>query len=406
MNNNKGTLFPGLRILDLTRVLAGPSCTRMFAELGAEVIKVESAPNGDMVRQFSKLRNERSLYFVQQNLGKKSLCVDLRDPRGMSLVKALVGRVDVVVENFKPGTMEQMGLSYEVLKTLKKDIVLCSISAMGQTGPLAAKPGYDTIAQGYSGVTSVIGEPDRAPSIPRIAAGDVSGGVHGAFAILAALYNRDRTGVGQHIDIGLLDTYYHFHEINIHQYSGSHGAMKPTRGGRHLGYVCPSGVYNTNGGYIILMAFAHHWKDLCAAMGRPELVKDERYSTDAARLAILDEVVDLIETWLATFPDRDAAIAKLEQHQVPVAPVLTVEETISHPHLRARGTVRTINDRIAGEFDIPGNPVKFSAYRQDGALQAPTLGEHNEDVLADVLGMNAEEIGALREAGVLYEKYV
>jgi len=404
--NGTGTLFPGLRILDLTRVLAGPSCTRMFAELGAEVIKIESAPDGDMVRQFSKMRNERSLYFVQQNLGKRSLCVDLRKPQGIELIKALAKRVDVVVENFKPGTLAAMGLGYEVLKELKPDIVLCSISAMGQTGPLAHKPGYDTIAQGYSGVTSVIGEPGRPPSIPRIAAGDVSSGVHGAFAVLAALYNRDRTGKGQHIDIGLLDTYYHYHEINIHQYSGSNGEMKPTRGGRHLGYVCPSGVFNANGGYVIVMAFAHHWKDLCAAMGRPELAKDERLATDAGRLAHLDEVVDTIETWLQTFPDRESAIAKLEEFQVPVAPVLSVEETVSHPHLRARGTVRTINDRIAGEFDIPGNPVRFSDYKPDPQLQAPTLGEHNEQVLSEVLGLDESRIGELRSQGVLFQKYV
>ena len=161
--------------------------------------------------------------------------------------------------------------------------------------------------------------------------------------------------------------------------------MKPTRGGSHLGYVCPSGVFRANDGYVIIMAFAHHWKDLCKAIERPDLINNERWNTDAKRLEIRDEVIELIETWLKTFPGRDAAIAKLEEHQVPVAPVLSVEDTISHPHLRARGTVRTINDRIAGEFDIPGNPIKFSGFQPNPKLQAPTLGEHNKKLALRVI---------------------
>lgn len=405
MNNNHN-LLAGLRILDLSRVLAGPLCTRLFAEFGAEVIKIEAAPSGDMVRQFSKLRGERSLYFIQQNLGKKSVCLDLREPRAMALIKELVARSDIVVENFKPGTMESMGLGYETLKSLKKDIILCSISAMGQTGPLASKPGYDTIAQGYSGVTAMIGDPDGAPSIPCIAAGDVSTGVHSAFAILAAVYHRDRSGVGQHIDIGLLDVYYNFHEINVHQFSGSHGALNPTRGGSHLGYVCPAGVFKARDGYMIIMGFAHHWKDLCVAMGRPDLSDDERWNSDQKRIAIRAEVIVLVENWLDTFVDRAAAIARLEAHGVPVAPVLSVEETINHPHFKARGTVRTINDPLAGEFEVPGNPIKFVGLASDTTLRAPTLGEHNEAILTGLLGKSEEEVAALTAAGTLIKKNV
>jgi CoA:oxalate CoA-transferase len=156
-------VLSGIRVLDLSRALAGPSCTRMLAEMGAEVLKVEPAPAGDFVRGMSKLRNERSLYYIQQNLGKKSLCLNLRDPRGLAIVASLVLKVDVVVENFKPGTMSQMGLGYEQLRALRSDIILCSISALGQSGPLAELPGYDFIAQAYSGVTSMIGEADGTP---------------------------------------------------------------------------------------------------------------------------------------------------------------------------------------------------------------------------------------------------
>jgi crotonobetainyl-CoA:carnitine CoA-transferase CaiB-like acyl-CoA transferase len=403
MPNITEPLFTGLKILDFTRALAGPTCTRMFAEMGADVIKVESAPGGELARRMSKIRNERSLYYIQQNLGKKSLCVNLRDPRGVELVKELVPRMDVVVENFKPGRLASMGLGYDALKEMKEDIILCSISAMGQSGPLSEKPGYDYIAQAYAGVTSMIGDPNDAPSIPLLGLGDASTGVHGAFAVLAAIYHRDRTGRGQHLDVALLDAYYHCHEVNVHQFSGSNGEMKPTRGGRHMSYVCPAGVFRANGGDLMIMGFLHHWPDMCAAMDRPELVDRPGWTDDLARLARLDEVVELVETWLQTFPDHEAAIAKLEEYGVPVAPILTVEATVSHPHLRYRGTVRTIKDRIAGEFDIPGMPVKFSDYPDDLPLEAALLGEHNAEIVTGLLEYSADELAQLRADGILNE---
>jgi crotonobetainyl-CoA:carnitine CoA-transferase CaiB-like acyl-CoA transferase len=393
----------GIRVLDLSRALAGPSCTRMLAEMGAEVIKVESAPSGDMVRGMSKLRNERSLYYIQQNRGKKSVCVNLRDPRGMALVTALIPKVDIVVENFKPGTMAEMGLSYDRLREMRRDIILCSISALGQSGPLSHLPGYDFIAQAYSGVTSMIGEAGGTPYIPLVAVGDVNTGVHGALAILAALRYRDRTGKGQHLDVGLLDVYYHCHEVSVHQYSGSNGQLKPSRQGPHLNYIAPAGVFKANGGWVVIMAFLHHWKDFCAAMDRPELVTDPDFATDPARLANRAELIKMIEDWLATFPDRDSAVEHMHKHKVPAAPVLSIEETVNHPHLRARGTVRTIEDPIAGKFEIPGMPLKFSEFPQPLPLEAATLGEHNSEVLYDLLGRSTEEIEELRAAGVLVE---
>jgi crotonobetainyl-CoA:carnitine CoA-transferase CaiB-like acyl-CoA transferase len=395
-------VLSGIRALDLSRALAGPSCTRMLAEMGAEVIKVEPTPNGDFVRGISKLRgNDRSLYYIQQNLGKKSICVNLRDPRGMALITALVPKVDVVVENFKPGTLAEMGLGYERLREIRQDIILCSISALGQSGPLAKLPGYDFIAQAYSGVTSMIGEADGTPQIPLVAVGDVNTGVHAALAILAALRYRDRTGKGQHLDVGLLDVYYHCHEASVHQFSGSNGAQKPGRQGPHLNYLAPAGVFKANGGWIVIMAFLHHWKDLCKAMGRPELVDDPKIGTDAGRLANRAEMIKLIEDWLATFPNRDGAVAHMQQHGVPVAPVLSVEETVSHPHLRARGTVRTIEDRLAGKFEIPGMPLRFSEFPKDLPLEAATLGQHNSEILRELLGRSDKEIEELRAAGVL-----
>jgi crotonobetainyl-CoA:carnitine CoA-transferase CaiB-like acyl-CoA transferase len=395
-----------LRVLDLTRALAGPSCTRMLAEMGAEVIKVEPAPSGELARRLSNYRNNRSLYYIQQNLGKKSLCVNLRDPRSLALITELVPKVDVVVENFKPGVIAEMGLGYERLQEMKSDIILCSISALGQSGPLATKPGYDYIAQAYSGVTSMIGEANDAPYIPLVGMGDVSTGVHAALAIVSALRYRDRTGEGQHLDIALLDVYYHYHEVNVHTYSGSGGTIQPTRAGRHMTYVCPGGVFRGKGGYLVIMAFLHHWKDLCRAIDRPELADDPLYSTDAARLQRREEIVKMIEDWLQTFPDVPSAVSHLESFQIPVAPVLSIAETVHHPHHRARGTVRTIHDRLHGDFEMPGMPLKFSRFPQDLPLQAATLGQHNEEILTTYLGRSAQDVQRLRAEGVLVEKEI
>ncbi len=406
MSQGTDHVLSDLRVLDFSRALAGPSCTRMLAEMGADVIKVEASPNGELARRFSNYKNNRSLYYVQQNLGKKSLCVNLRDPRALAMIAELVPQMDVVVENFKPGVIADMGFGYERLREMKKDIVLCSISALGQKGPLSGKPGYDYIAQAYSGVTSMIGEPDDAPYIPLVGMGDVSTGVHAALAIVSALRYRDRTGEGQHLDIALLDVYYHYHEANVHAYSGSDGAVKPTRAGRHMTYACPGGVFRGKGGYLVIMSFLHHWKDLCAAMGRSDLVDDPNFSTDLARLARRAEVVKIIEDWLQTFPDVPSAIAHMETHQVPVAPVLSVVETTQHPHHRARGTVRTVHDRLAGDFDIPGMPLKFSRFPKDLILEAATLGQHNEEILTRYLGRSPQEVQQLRAAGVLVEKEI
>jgi CoA:oxalate CoA-transferase len=405
-SNSRHHALDDLRVLDLTRAAAGPACTRMLAEMGAQVIKVEPTPGGDMIRHMSALtfRNERSLYFVQQNRGKKSLCVNLKDPRGLALVAELVPHVDVVVENFRPGVMDALGLGYERLCELRPDIILCSISALGQTGPLAHIPGYDFIAQAYSGITSMTGPRDEAPYMPAAAVGDISTGVHGALAVLAALHHRNRTGRGEHLDVALLDAYYHYHDANVAAYSGSEGAFEPTRSGRHVDYLCPCGIYRGSGGSIVVMSFLHHWPDLCRAMGREEWIEDPAWSTDAARLANREQVVGEIEAWLQSFPDITSATKHLEEFGVPCAPVLSVAETVNHPHHRQRGTVRRVEDRLHGEVDLPGFPIKFKHLPNNIPLDAPTLGEHNTEILTELLGRSERDVEKLRLEGVLLEK--
>ena len=397
-----------LRVLDFTRAVAGPTCTRMLAEMGAEVIKVEPAPGGDLSRHLSTLifRNERSVYYVQQNRGKKSLCLNLRDPRSLVLLTEIIPHVDIVVENFRPGVIEALGLGYERLCELRPDIILCSISAFGQVGPLSHKPGYDYIAQAYSGITSVIGPAAEAPYIPAAALGDVSTGVHGALAVMTAIHHRNRTGKGEHLDVALLDAYYHCHDANVASYSGSGGERQPSRSGRHADYLCPCGIFRGMGGSIVIMAFLHHWPDLCKAMEREAWIEDPRWSTDEVRLDNREEVVATIEAWLQDFPDLESAVKRLEQFDVPCAPVLSVAETVNHPHLRQRGTIRKVADRLHGEVELPGHPIKFRNLPNNVPLEAPTLGEHNEEVLAGLLGHSADEIAQLRADGVLIEKRI
>ncbi len=395
-----------VRILDLSRVVAGPYCTRMLAEMGAEVIKIEPAPAGELSRGAASFKGGRSLYFVQQNRGKQSVCVNLKDPRGIALVAELVPHVDAVVENFRPGVLDGMGLGYERLRELKEDIILCSISSFGQTGPLASKPGYDFIAQAYSGMTSMIGDPGEPPALPSAAIGDASTGAHAAVALLAALHRRNRTGKGERIDVSILDVYYAYHDANVHVYSGTNGEVVPTRAGRYYGFACPAGVYRCGDQYIVVMGMLHHWPDLCRAMGREDLIDDPELGNDRSRVKRRDDVTEMLEDWLGQFPDVHAAVAELERFDVPCAPVLSIAEATQHPHLRERGTVQAIDDPVHGPVEIPAMPIRWGELPNQPPIDSPTLGQHNRKVLADILGRSEADLEALRDAGVLLEKEV
>lgn len=395
-------VLDGYKVLDFTQVLAGATCTRLLAEMGAEVIKIELPPNGDFSRGFPALRDGRSAYYVQQNRGKESVCVDPKKPAGLEILRALVPKVDVLVENFAPGAIGRMGLGWDEVSKRHPKIVMCSISAFGQTGPLSARPGFDFIAQAYAAVTHMIGDPDGAPVLPMLGLGDVSTGSLAMGAVVAALLHRERTGEGQFLDVSILDCYFHCHEMNVQVYSATGGAIEPKRSGTQHPQICPTGVFRGKEGYMVIMAFLdHHWLELCRIMGRPELATDPRYGTNAARLEHREEVVKLIEDWLASAESDEATIRALEKSRIPVAPVLSIAQAVAHPHLRQRGTVRTITDRVFGEFEAPGFPLRFSAFPERLPLEAPLLGEHNGEVLSRYLGYSEEQIRALETEGVL-----
>jgi CoA:oxalate CoA-transferase len=402
-------MLTGYRALDITQFVAGPTCGRILAELGAEVIKIELAPFGDRSRtQGVKPQNpayqasSQSSYYAQHNHSKRSLALDFKQARGRELIRQLAAKSDVLVENFTPGVMARAGLSYDDLKLVNSRLIMCSISLAGQNGPLSDKPGYDYVAQAYAGVTSLIGEPGESPMMVPMAIGDVSTGVAAAMAIGFALLHRERTGEGQYIDSALLDTYFHMHEANVPRIALRAGNYVPKRTGTQHPDGGPAGIFHyRDGEYVTIVALPHQWPQLIKALGQPDLADDPRFATARDRRANNKALQAIIEEWLRRFPTRDAALAALEKKRVPCAPVLTLNEVVELGHLRERGTVQRMHDPQLGEFDVPGIPARFSRWPTAPRVKADLLGEHNDAVLRDVLGLSDAAIAALYADKVL-----
>jgi len=395
-------MLSGCRVLDFTQYLAGPTVTRLMAEMGAHIIKVEQAPMGDPSRVLPFIKDGRSAYFVQQNRGKKSLCLDFNNPQGVELLHALVKTVDVVVENFGPGVMEKRGLDYASLTQINPKVIMVSISAFGRKSPLSHKVGYDLIAQAFSGIMHMTGTPDGPPQFVGLGIADVSSGVHAFAALGYALYYREKTGVGQYIDMAMVDTLYHMHEVNVQVHTLSGGAYVPKRAGSHHPLVCPVGTFKGPQGWIVILVLDRQWESMCRAMSKPELLTDPRFATGADRAKNQKELIAMIETWLQSFPSDEAALQVLDEHRVPCAPVMSIVDTLAHPYFKERNMVRTVPDPILGELTIPGFPFKYSAFPELPDIKAPLLGEHNTEVLRDQLGYTAEQVVELQEKGIVF----
>lgn len=404
---NSKHVLEGYRVLDISQYLAGPAATNLMSQMGAEVIKVEIGPHGDPVRNFPFCKDGRSGYFIQQNRGKKSLCLDPKSSEGLNIIRSLIKHCDVLVENFAPGVISRLGLGWDVVNELNPNIIMCSISAFGQEGPLAAYPGFDYIAQAYAGVTDLIGENGHAPSIPMLAFGDIGTGVHAMTAIAYALLDRERNGAGgQFVDVSLLDTYFHHHEVSVQGYSASEGKLVPKRNGSHHYAVGPTGIFKSKNGHLMILALLHQWPVLCRVMDREDLIDDPRFVDNDVRMQNHAAMVNIMEAWLQSLESDEVALNILEQGRIPCAPILTVAEAIAHPHMIERQTVRTINDRILGELQIPGMPLRFSKYQVDEAIQAPLLGEHNKEILIDYLGYLPEQIRDMESRNILFSKAI
>lgn len=396
-------ILDGTTVLDFTRVLSGPTATRYLAELGADVVKVEAPPHGDLTRGSPTRRDGRSGYFVTANRGKRSICVDLKDERGVALVRAMAAGVDVVVENFSPGTMERLGLGWEQLSAENPGLVMLSISGFGHHGPLANLPGYDGAAQAYAGVTSLNGEAGGDPVILGAPVGDVLTGVNGAAGVLAALLWRASTGKGQHIETSVLGAYLQTHDTAIQSYSVTGGELVQTRSGRFHQLACPYGIFAAGNGHVFIAAADdRHWLDLCRAIGSEDLLApDHPWRIRPDREADRHDVNAYLERWLGGFASRDDALARLQDHRVPCGPVLAIDEMADDADLHESGALGFATDPVLGQIHAPGFPLSFSATDAGFDTEAPYLGEHNVELLEDLAG-GSDALAALTADGVVY----
>ena len=402
-------MLKGYRVLDLGQFVAAPTCARIMAEIGAEVIKVELLPDGDRGR-FSGLKPRgigaenasASTYYFQHNHTKKSFAIDYKTSRGREILLQLVKCSDVLVENFAPGVMARHGLAYENLKEINPALVMCSISLAGQSGPLSKEPGFDYIGAAYAGFTAGVGEADRGPAQLPNALGDSFAGITAAMAVGFALLHRENTGEGQYIETSLVDSYFQTQEVNIPKISLSGKKSVPSRSGSLHPDGGPTGNFRAgDGSYISIMVMPYQWPQLLKAIGRTDLGNDPRFKLPRDRRANKEVLKEIIETWMDEIGSSQSALEALRAERVPCAPVLTLNQAMEHPHLLERGTVRTVSDPLIGDFSIPGMPAKFSALTKGGALKAALLGEHNEYVLSELLGMKKDQINDLYAAGIL-----
>ncbi|MFN0093041.1 MAG: CaiB/BaiF CoA transferase family protein [Acidimicrobiales bacterium] len=399
-DTQRGRLLEGYRVLDLSQYVAGPGVTRMMAELGADVIKIETAPDGDAARLLPVVVDGRSSLFVHQSRGKRSVCVDWSQPEGLALIRELVPACDAVVENFGHGVLERRGLDYESLRPLRPDLVYVSISAFGRRSPWADRPGFDGVVQAFSGLMHMAGDPDGPPQAVGFAIVDNSAAVHAFAALGYALLHRERTGIGQHIDIAMADVMLHLQEV-LPSWHASGGSYVPNRMGRQHPLVFPVGFYEAHDGWFFMLCLDRQWPNLCRAMGRPELAEDPRYAEGPSRAANQADLVPIVQAWLLSFPDDDAALAACLEHRVPISKVNSPVDLVTHPHYLARDMIRYVPDPVLGEVLIPGFPFKFGAEPPAAELHAPLLGQHNREVLGELLGYDEARTTALEKAGVL-----
>jgi crotonobetainyl-CoA:carnitine CoA-transferase CaiB-like acyl-CoA transferase len=390
----------GVRVLELSRVLAGPFAACILGDLGADVIKIESPDHGDEVRMVAPFyEGGESHYFLSLNRNKRSVAVDLHGREGRDLVLDLVAECDVVVENFRPYVMEAMGLGFDALSVRRPDVILCSISGYGSTGPMRDHPSFDLVTQARSGVMSITGEPDGPPTKMGLPMGDLGGGLWGAIAVLSALHRRDRTGQPQHIDLSLLEGL-----VGLLGYLGQLALMTgeaPERVGSGHHSIVPYGRFETADGHLVLaLHVGAFWRRFCTAVRREDLIMDPRFRTTADRRTNRDELQPIVEKILRERTRAEWEML-LDEADVPHGPILDVNEALRQEQLVAREILTNVLHPTAGEVPMVRSPVRFVGDEGPQFRPSPLLGEHTHEVLRDLLGWDEARLHQAEATGVI-----
>lgn len=399
----KGKAGPlsGVKVLELGTMVAGPVCGTLLADFGAEVIKVEPPVMGDPIRHSGPSIEGESLYWQVEGRNKKSITINLRESEGQALLRSLVESVDVVIENFKPGTMKRWGLDYDQLKMINPRLVMLSVSGFGQTGPYAGRPAYDRIALAFAGFLNMTGYPDRAPVRPGTAVADYQGAIFGAFGIMLALYYRDiKGGNGQHIDCSLYESIFRFTDIMVMAYDKL-GTPRERRGNSHFA-ASPGDHYETNDGrYLCLTVAANNvFRRLCKAMQLEELAEDPRFLNHEDRAKNYDIINGMVADWIKTNPVKELC-ETLENNSIPHSLIFTVDDIVNDPHYEARESIKTINHPKLGKLKMQASHPILSESPAIEIKPAVSLGENTEEILSGWLRMTPEEMKSLRENSVI-----
>ena len=408
MSQNTGPLS-GILVLDLTRILAGPFCTQLLGDLGADIIKIERPGSGDDTRRFGPpfLKDDQgndtveSAYFMAANRNKRSVAVDISKPEGQTLIRRIAQKSHVLVENFKVGNLARYGLGYDDLKEDNLGLVYCSITGFGQTGPYAERPGYDPLIQAMGGFMSVTGEPSGVPMKAGVPIADLMAGMYATVAINAALRSREVDGKGQYIDIGMLDTQAAWLSIQAMNYLI--GGEAPARLGNGHPNIVPYQVFATADGHIMLtIGNDAQFKRFCDFAGCPELAEDKRFITNGARVGHRDALIEAMEPVLAARPSREW-LTELKKLTIGCGPINSVDKVFVDPHIRDRGMVINMPHDAVGGRDVPlvANPLRLSETPVSYRHTPPVLGADTDDVLRSVLELDDADLDGLRSAGVI-----
>lgn len=388
----------GIRVIDFSRVLAGPLCSALLGDLGAEVIKIES-PDGDDYRAIGPFARGESGLFSAMNRNKRSVVIDLKTADGQMLAQSLCAQADVVVENFRPGVADRLGIGYETLSARHPKLVYASVSGFGQTGPESHRPAYDIILQALCGLMDATGAPDGEPTLVGDSVSDVVSGIFASWGVLAALVARDRTGKGTHVDVSMFDATLSLTATLVARYATT-GVTQQRVGNRHPSSA-PFGAYRaSNGHFVVAVLNSKLFSRLADAIGHPELADDPRFASDASRCAHEAELRARIEQWAAMRSVAEVN-ATLSDAGVPAAPIQNVQQALDSEHARTRGLLVDTVAADGSTVRVPAQPVKFSAYATTRTTRAPRIGEHTSTVLADLLGLDTSAIASLAAAGVV-----